>query len=463
VLFRTWKIPVLEITLFLVLCCFSLFLSCGKREAETEPFTGEVKIYFTADTRGYLEPCGCASGVVGGLARRASYIESQPGREGWLLLDAGNIAKGSRQDEVARFRFILEAMETLSYDVATFGAREVTIPTVQLLECVSKTSVDFVSANVLSATNGEPIVRPFVVLNRRGLRIGVTGVSRKGGQVGEGLRVEEPLSALLRWVPELRPRCDLLICLAALEESEIRSLVERLYEVDVFLGGDVTAAQVEPERIGNSYAAWVGDRGTYVGKLTLALAEGEVAEASGEVTELSKEFEESPTVQPILDAYLAYLETHLFARFASDEHLEVIGGKDPEAADRYIGVDPCGESSCHPDAYRIWKESGHAHALETLEKNEDQFDSGCVPCHVVGFGARDGFQSVEETSYLGGVQCEACHGRARNHVKQVRDGVPPNKFPSRFRAITPNSCMKCHDQANSPEFAFADYWEKIEH
>jgi len=101
--------------------------------------------------------------------------------------------------------------------------------------------------------------------------------------------------------------------------------------------------------------------------------------------------------------------------------------------------------------------------MASLEKTEDQFDSGCLPCHVTGYGARDGFESVEGTPGFANVQCEACHGRGRNHVLQETEGADPEEHPSRFRAITPNSCRKCHDEANSPEFAFAEYWGRIEH
>jgi hypothetical protein len=355
-------------------------------------------------------------------------------------------------------------MEMLAYDAANLGGRETAIPANELLEIISGHLIPFVSANVLSATTGEPVTYPYIVLERSGLRIGVTGVARREAvSPGDGLRVEEPANALLRWLPEVKEQSELVICLAALDADGIRSLAQRFYEVDLFLGGDVTASQGQPEKTSKSLAAWVGDKGKYIGELTLAVtAPHEIEAATGRVTELDDTFPDSPLMMPAVEDYLAYLEENLLARFASDEHLEVIGG-DPEAADRYAGSDSCGNAGCHPAAVRIWEERAHARALASLEKTEDQFDTGCLPCHVTGFGARDGFEDVETTLHLGNVQCEACHGRARNHVLQMTEGADPEEYPSNFRAITPTSCRKCHDRANSPEFAFVQYWGKIEH
>jgi len=443
----------------------AFLVSCGGREEEAERGPSQLTVFFSSDTRGYLEPCACAAGMVGGLARRATYLESEPVAGARLLVDAGNMTKGSREDEIARFRFILDGMETLSYDAANLGGREAAIPAARLLEALSGRSISFVSANVLSATTGRPITEAYTILERSGLRIGVTGVTRSDvSRVGEGLRLEDPAAALLLVLPELRQRCDFVVCLAAVEEAWIRDLAGRAYEVDLFLGGDVTASQAGPERIGETLAAWVGDKGKYVGKVNiLAEGDGTVVDASGAVTELTEDFADSPVMMPVLEGYFAYLEANLFARFASDEHLEVIGGRDPEAADRYIGSQGCGRAGCHQVEYAIWQSSRHARALTTLEMSEDQFDSACLPCHVAGFSARDGFQGASETPHLGGVQCEACHGRARNHVKQAVEGANPGEFPSLFRVITPNTCAKCHDRENSPEFEFAAYWERIKH
>ena len=42
---------------------------------------------------------------------------------------------------------------------------------------------------------------------------------------------------------------------------------------------------------------------------------------------------------------------------------------------------------CHPAAFDVWKDSGHAHATETLTRLNPprQFDPECLSCHVTGW------------------------------------------------------------------------------
>src|SRR5439155_22909707 len=51
----------------------------------------------------------------------------------------------------------------------------------------------------------------------------------------------------------------------------------------------------------------------------------------------------------------------------------------PQQAATYVGSDKC--KKCHEHAYKIWKESKHAHALDSLVKakhpSKRQFDVEC--------------------------------------------------------------------------------------
>src|SRR5262245_34120942 len=50
-----------------------------------------VVLFFTAELRGTLEPCGCNSDPLGGIARTARLILEEARRGAVLLVDAGNL------------------------------------------------------------------------------------------------------------------------------------------------------------------------------------------------------------------------------------------------------------------------------------------------------------------------------------------------------------------------------------
>jgi hypothetical protein len=118
----------------------------------------------------------------------------------------------------------------------------------------------------------------------------------------------------------------------------------------------------------------------------------------------------------------------------------------------FAGVETC--STCHQEEFEIWDKTGHAHAMATLERKKQQFDTECVGCHVVGF-QKGGFQSLVTTPQLANVQCESCHGPGKQHAENPGKGYGFMQ--------TPVGCTQCHTQPNSPDFNFETYWPKVKH
>src|SRR5262249_37572472 len=89
----------------------------------------------------------------------------------------------------------------------------------------------------------------------------------------------------------------------------------------------------------------------------------------------------------------------------------------------YVGSAKC--KGCHKDEYKVWEESGHAHAYETLvnatRPANRQFDGECLVCHTIGFDQKSGWLDARKPSFLGGVGCESCHGPGSLHVEDPDD------------------------------------------
>ena len=70
----------------------------GEREAGVPPES--LTIFYTCDTRGHIEPCGCSSGMAGGVTRRMAWLEQAPHTSS-LLVDAGDVTAGGQADRIA--------------------------------------------------------------------------------------------------------------------------------------------------------------------------------------------------------------------------------------------------------------------------------------------------------------------------------------------------------------------------
>ncbi len=136
-------------------------------------------------------------------------------------------------------------------------------------------------------------------------------------------------------------------------------------------------------------------------------------------------------------------------------------------------------ATCHPDEVKFWARTVHARAYAALEEVKKQHSLDCINCHVTGWqqpggvcridkagvggpgvetpAQRTGNGSAEPTSArLGvgrqGVQCEACHGPASEHVRISAD--LPHGGP---KGVQVSTCTRCHEQENSPHFDYARY------
>ena len=118
----------------------------------------------------------------------------------------------------------------------------------------------------------------------------------------------------------------------------------------------------------------------------------------------------------------------------------------------YLTAPQC--KSCHEVEYSIYENSAHAHAFETLVRENQDYNAECIRCHVTGFETPRGFVNARLTPEMANVQCEACHGNASQHV------LAPDKP---YGSVPPRTCFTCHTKENSPDFVFFKYWDMIKH
>ena len=147
-----------------------------------------------------------------------------------------------------------------------------------------------------------------------------------------------------------------------------------------------------------------------------------------------------------------------------------------------IGAPKC--KSCHKaktgDQWKIWTESAHAGAFETLASDEakkiaadkglgnPQTEDACLKCHATRAFLGAGVAISANAKYVDneGVGCEACHAPGSDYKpgKIMRD-------PEAARAAglvmerTAKACSRCHNDT-SPTFKpfdFENRWSEIAH
>lgn len=247
----------------------------------------QLVILHTNDTHSQVEP---RSDGTGGYARRMGVIKEERRKDPTLLLmDAGDFSQGTPYFNFFKGRVEIDAMNRMGYDVATLGNHEFDNGLDTLAAVLREAKFPIVCANYdFSGTPLAEIVKPYVVLRRGALKIGVFGL----GCDPKGLITEKNFAPARYFEPypiaqvmanTLRGLgCDVIVCLSHLgtygwapEDVCDAELVKQTRGIDLIIGGHTHQKYLDlrlPNLDGDSIPlCQIGKSGTYLGKIVINL------------------------------------------------------------------------------------------------------------------------------------------------------------------------------------------------
>ena len=213
---------------------FHLLLAAAPTAASAGPpvrpsDTAHVVIVATTDLHGHATDWDYVANQPspGGLTRVVTIVDSlrarYPGQV--VLVDAGDLIQGNPfATYYARVaprdpNPVIEAMSLTGYDVATPGNHEFDWGLGVMRQAVAGAAFPYVSGNIHTLPGDTLLFQPYVVLNRQGVRIGVTGFTTPGAavwnrdQLQGRLRLDRISVAAARVLRPLRRESDLVVAL----------------------------------------------------------------------------------------------------------------------------------------------------------------------------------------------------------------------------------------------------------
>jgi 5'-nucleotidase len=139
-------------------------------------------------------------------------------------------------------RHIVDVMNSLGLDYATFGNHEFDLSKEQFLQRLSESKATWFSSNTFDAQRQPfPNVPPHVVFTvsnhaNRTIRVGLFGLTINSNQ-RDYVTYLDPLTKAKEQVAALRGQVDILIAVTHLSIQEDTRLVEALPEIDMVIGG----------------------------------------------------------------------------------------------------------------------------------------------------------------------------------------------------------------------------------
>ncbi len=419
----------------------------------------ELGVWLTADVRGRLVPCGCFTGQLGGLTRIATWLGAAD--QSTLRLDAGDALEGPEDFRRIQLGYIHQAFGKIGYAAANVGHREAQLSAAELRTLGAQSTVPFISANLLDAVSGTPLLKTHTITQRGGWRIAIVGVldeSIPADELGAGLRVERMATSIGQLLPALKKDADFLVLLAFTNQERLRSLAREFPEFCLVLGGKVTEPSQQLAMEGKTGVLFVTNQSKALGQVTLAFnAPGDVSVKSGGVMLVQTDIAESPEILRLAERYRDEIRT---TKLVLDDPNRASADSVPgiRTAPGYAGSAAC--ATCHMKANALWKRTGHAQAFQALIARKADADPNCIGCHTIGFQKTGGYRREFGATKLTGVGCESCHGPASRHIERVTAGDIEG---GRLRKVGTADCATCHHGEFSRPFSWPDFWPLIQH
>lgn len=225
----------------------------------------------------------------GGFLRRAAMIDQMRKEDkDLLLLDSGDFSQGSSYYTMFKGDVETELMNIMGYDAATIGNHEFDFGLENMARIFRKAKFPIVCANYdFTGTVVEGLVKPYVIIKRKGVRIGIFGLSPKldglvMASTCAGVRYSDPIKTANAVADKLKneEKCDVVICLSHLGWDEAglndMEMMAKTRNIDLVLGGHSHSYFKTLNHVRNLDGKDVpndqnGKHGIFVGKITLSL------------------------------------------------------------------------------------------------------------------------------------------------------------------------------------------------
>lgn len=282
--------------------------------------------------------------TLGGWARVATVIANTRKEKSnpVLVVDAGDFTMGSLFHMLNREEaFELRLLKAMGYDAVTLGNHEFDLKPAGLAAALRAAKakdglppIVFASAvfnrqtPVLAALEDaftEAGIKPYTVLEREGLKIGIFGIIGKDAvevsPFAKPLTFRDPLETAREMVDTLRnkEKVDIVICIShgglrdnpKLSEDEI--LAAKVKGIDVVISGHSHTKVTKPIVVGDTLVVQAWCYGKQVGVLDLAYNQGKVALKKYTPVFVDSAIAGDPRIQKMIDSFKHQVDTELLA------------------------------------------------------------------------------------------------------------------------------------------------------
>jgi len=238
----------------------------------------------TGSVHGQLDPCGWPKKPLGGLSRKytaINYLRSI-GKDP-IILDAGDLLftkpdfnDSIRDSEIYRGMMMLEGIERIGCDAINVGQFELAAGLDVLKELSSKSSIPFLSANLLDPISQDLIFNPYTFIDKGGIKFGIIGLTDLISDTVKNVLSVDYIVAGNNYLNLIEEKVDIKILLINSDRSTYSKLTEIFPSADlIFTSGStfMTRPMMDQKEDG-PFVFSSGREGRYLNQFDIRLVDG---------------------------------------------------------------------------------------------------------------------------------------------------------------------------------------------
>lgn len=273
------------------LLCLSFLLAATL--AGTAKGKKELVILHTNDTHSCIYPLSSNLADTtlagrGGYLRRINMIKQEREKApGLLLFDSGDFSQGSPYYTLFKGDVEVNLMNMMGYDACTIGNHEFDYGLENMARLFRMCKFPVLCANYdFTGTPVEGLVKPYTIIKRNGIKIGIFGLSPKmDGLVDykncKGVKFIDPVQKAGEMADLLKKKmkCDVVICISHIgwdmgKLTDDQDVIGGTRNIDIVLGGHSHTYLEKPKFVKNADGKDIpvdqnGKHALYVGKIII--------------------------------------------------------------------------------------------------------------------------------------------------------------------------------------------------
>ena len=315
-------------------------LSMTTMKAQTAK-TVTLRIIETSDVHGAFFPYTFIERrpMRGSMARVSNYVKKQREQYGdnLILLENGDILQGQPTCYYTNFvktdlpNVAAEVVNYMKYDAQVFGNHDVETGHAVYDKWIRELQCPVLGANIIDDKTGKPYVKPYIILEREGVRIAILGMLTPAipnwlhQNLWSGMHFEEMVASAKKWVTILREqeRANVIIGLfhsgwdggistQHYNEDCSKAIAEEIDDFDIiFYGHD---HREQSTTVNGTICLDPSCNAVKVAQATITLRNGRITQKMGEIVNVSDEPVDQAFMthfQPQIDSVRTFVEQQI--------------------------------------------------------------------------------------------------------------------------------------------------------